>query len=102
MIFGLIAWLVVGLAVGFAASRMVNLRGDDPRFGIAAACGGAVVAALLYTLITGDPVLPQNVACLLTAAVGAVIAVVAWHAIRSRSISHASQTSRRSYSSTGR
>ena len=45
MIFGIIGWLAVALLVGFIASKVVDLHGDDPRLGYVAACAGAVVAA---------------------------------------------------------
>ena len=94
---GIIGWVVVGLTVGFIASKLVNLRGDDPRLGLAAAAGGALVAAVLYTVISGSPVTAWNVVSLLFAALGAVATVVAFHAVRSRSISHDRQSSRSSY-----
>jgi len=102
MILGIISWLVVAILVGFTASKVVNLRGDDPRLGFAAACGGALVAAVLYTLISGASVSAWNPWSLLMAATGAVVAVAGWHVVRSRSISRESYTRRSSYSSTGR
>ena len=94
---GILGWIAVGLIVGFLASKAVNLRGDDPRLGIGAAAGGALFAAVLYTVISGDGVSAWNTWSLLCAAAGALVAVVIFHAVRSRSISHASQTSRSSY-----
>jgi uncharacterized membrane protein YeaQ/YmgE (transglycosylase-associated protein family) len=102
MILGIISWLVVALLVGFIASKVINLRGDDPRLGMGAACAGAIVAAVLYTLISGAGVSAWNPWSLLMAATGAIIGVVGWHVVRSRSISHESHTRRSSYSSTGR
>ena len=102
MILGIISWLVVALLVGFIASKIVNLRGDDPRLGFAAACAGAIVAAVLYTIMSQAPVSAWSFWSLLMATTGAVIGVVAWHLIRSRSISRESYTRRSSYSSTGR
>ena len=102
MILGIISWLVVALLVGFIASKIVNLRGDDPRLGFAAACAGGIVAAVLYTLISGAPVSAWSLWALIMTAAGAVIGVVAWHVIRSRSISRESYTRRSSYSTTGR
>ena len=102
MILGLISWLVVAVVVGFIASKVVNLRGDDPRLGIAAACAGGIVAAVLYTVISGSAVTARNPWALLAAATGAVIGALAWHAVRSRSISRESYTRRSSYSTTGR
>jgi uncharacterized membrane protein YeaQ/YmgE (transglycosylase-associated protein family) len=94
---GIIGWIVVGLIVGFVASKAVNLRGDDPRLGIGAAAGAGFVAALLYTVISGAGVTAWNPWSLLCAAAGALAGVVTWHAVRSRSISHERQTKRSSY-----
>ena len=97
MLVGILGWIVVGLIVGFVASKAVNLRGDDPRLGIGAAAGGAIVVGLLYSVISGSGVTAWNPWSLLFAAIGALAAVIVWHAVRSRTISHAHQTSRSSY-----
>ena len=97
MLLGILGWLVVALVIGFIGSKVVNLRGDDPRLGLAAACGGALVAAVLYTVISGAGVSAWNPRSLLMAAAGAVISVVGWHLVRSRSISRESFTHRSSY-----
>ena len=97
MLIALIVWIVVGLIVGFAVSKALNLHGDDPRFGIAAAVGGAVVAAVLYTLISGNPVYAWNLWSLLFAAIGAGVGASVWHVIRSRFVSHEPYSRRSSY-----
>jgi uncharacterized membrane protein YeaQ/YmgE (transglycosylase-associated protein family) len=103
MILGIIAaWLVVGVVVGYIASRVVDLHGDDPRFGFAAAAAGAVVGAVAYTLASGAAMSAWNLWSFIWAAVGAAAAVIVWHAIRSRFVSRETQTRRSSYSSTGR
>jgi uncharacterized membrane protein YeaQ/YmgE (transglycosylase-associated protein family) len=102
MILGILGWLAVALLVGFVASRIVDLHGDDPRLGFAAACGGAIVAAALYTLISQAGVSAWNPWSLLFAAIGAAVGVVTWHLVRSRSVSRESYTRRSSYSTTGR
>ena len=97
MFFGILGWLVVGLVIGFVASRIVNLRGDDPWLGIAAAGAGAIVGGALYSVISGDSVSPWNTWSVVCAVAGAVAGAVAWHLVRSRYISHDSYTVRRSY-----
>ena len=97
MFVGLLGWVVVGLIVGFAVSKVVNLRGDDPRFGIFAAIGGAVLAGVIYTVVSGAGVSAWNVWSILSAAIGSVVAVLLWHLIRSRTISHERYVPRRSY-----
>jgi uncharacterized membrane protein YeaQ/YmgE (transglycosylase-associated protein family) len=95
MLLGILGWVAVGLIVGFVASRAVNLRGDDPRFGVGAAAGGAIVGGLFFSVISGTTA--WNTWGLLWAAGGAVVSVIVWHAVRSRSISHDRQTERHSY-----
>ena len=102
MIMGIVGWLVVALIVGYIASRFVNLHGDDPRFGFAAAIAGALVAAIVYTLVSGAGVTAFNIWSLIWAAVGAVVAITIWHVVRSRFASHDVGTRRSSYSYTGR
>jgi uncharacterized membrane protein YeaQ/YmgE (transglycosylase-associated protein family) len=96
MFIGVIGWAVVGLIVGFVASRIVNLRGDDPRLGFGVAVGASIVGGALYSIISGDGVSRFNVWSLLVAAVVAVVAIVIWHFVRTRS-PYATPTSRRSY-----
>ena len=97
MLMGILGWVLVGLVVGFVATKVVNLRGDDPTFGLVAAAVGAIVAAIIYTVVSGAGVTPWNVWSLLWAAVGACVGVAAYHLVRSRSISHAPYTRRSSY-----
>jgi uncharacterized membrane protein YeaQ/YmgE (transglycosylase-associated protein family) len=97
MIVGIISWIVVGLIIGFIASKAVNLHGDDPRLGIGVAAGGAVVAAALYSLFSGSGVTAWNPWGVLFAAIGALTGVVIWHAIRSRYVSRERYVPRKSY-----
>lgn len=96
MVAGIIGWVVVGVLVGFVSSKLVNLRGDDPKLGMIAAVLGAVVGAIVYRLASGVEVRGWNAHSLLAAAVGAAAATVLWHAIRSRTISHITHAPRRS------
>ena len=97
MLLGLVEWVVVGVIVGFIASKVVNLRGDDPRLGMGAAVGGAVVAGILYAVISGAGVTPWSPWALVFAAIGGVVGVLGWHVVRSRSISKKGYVARRSY-----
>ena len=97
MLLGIIGWVVVGLVVGFIATKVVNIRGDDPTFGFAAAAAGAIVAGIIHAVASGTGVTPWNMWSLIWAAVGACVGVAAYHLIRSRSISHEPYTRRSSY-----
>ena len=97
MLFGIIGWVLVGLVVGFVATKFVNLRGDEPLIGILAGLAGAIVGGVLFAVISGRGVQAWDVWALLCAAAGAAVGAAGYHLIRSRSISHDSQTVRRSY-----
>lgn len=97
MFFAIIGWALVGLVVGFIASKFVNLRGDEPLVGILCAMGGALCGGLLYAYFSGRGVVAWDLWSLVIAAGGAAVTVATYHAIRSRSISHEQQSVRRSY-----
>jgi uncharacterized membrane protein YeaQ/YmgE (transglycosylase-associated protein family) len=97
VILAIIEWVVVGLVVGFFASKLVNLRGDDPRLGVIAAVAGAVVAAAIYTFMAGAGMGAWRPWTLAYAAGGAVIGAVMWHGLRSRYVSHDRYVPRSSY-----
>ena len=97
MLMGIIGWVVVGLAVGFIVSKVLDLHGDDPLLGIGISLGGAIVFAVLYTVISGAGVSAFNIWSLMFAAVGAGVGTAAWHLIRSKSVSHAPYSRRSSY-----
>jgi uncharacterized membrane protein YeaQ/YmgE (transglycosylase-associated protein family) len=97
MILGILGWIVMGLVVGSIASKFVNLRGDDPRLSIGVAVLGAIVAAITYTVASGTGVSAWNSWSILWAAIGGVVGAIAWHAVRSRYISHERSVPRRSY-----
>ena len=97
MIMGILGWIAIGLILGFIVSKALDLHGDDPRIGIAVAAGGAIVAATIYTIVSGAGVSPWNVWSMLFAAIGAVAALGIWHGVRSRYVSRAPYTRRSSY-----
>lgn len=92
----ILGWALAGAIVGFAASRMVNLHGDDPILGIGLAAVAAVVGGWLYNWISGSPVVIFNPWTLLSGAAAAVVAVAILHTIRGR-MPHERPTIRRTY-----
>ena len=96
MLFAILGWIVVGVVVGFIASKFVNLHGDDPLVGAGAALGGALAAGVLFAFLSGRGPVAWDVWGLLVSAVGAGVAVAIYHGIRSRSVSHHRPTVRRS------
>lgn len=94
---GILSWIVIGVVIGFALSKLLNLRGDDPRLGMAASGLGALLFAGGYTLFSGATVDILNPWAILFAAIGAAVALALWHGIRSRFVSRGTQSIRRSY-----
>jgi uncharacterized membrane protein YeaQ/YmgE (transglycosylase-associated protein family) len=97
VIVGIFGWVITGLIVGFIISKIVNLRGDDPKLGIGVAAIAGLLGGLVYTVRSGAGVVAFNLGCIITVAICAVVAVIAWHLIRSRTVSREQQTVRRSY-----
>ena len=81
---GIIEWIVLGLVAGFIASKLVNKRGEgflgDVLLGIiGAVLGGFIANALNIGGISGF-----DIRSLLIAVLGAVLALVIYHAITGR------------------
>jgi len=79
---GILSWLVVGLIAGFIGSKIVNKSGEglirDIILGIVGALvGGYIFQALGYAGVSGI-----NLYSILVAVIGAVILLVAFHAIK--------------------
>jgi uncharacterized membrane protein YeaQ/YmgE (transglycosylase-associated protein family) len=84
MLIGIIGWLLVGLIAGFIASKLVNLRGDEPAISITVSAVAAVLGGWLFSAISGSPVSAFNIWSLLIAAWVAGMALAIWHAVRRR------------------
>lgn len=98
MVIGIIvSWIAIGILVGFIGGKFVNLRGDDPRLGYGVAGAAAVVVGALYSILSGVGVQVWSMKSMIFAAIGAILAIVIWHFVRARFISHESYTTRRSY-----
>ena len=96
MIAAFLLWTLVGLVVGFLASRVVNLRGDDPRLGIAVSIIGAIVGGIVFRVMSDDPATWTNVWNYLWPAIAAALAVAIWHFVRTRG-TYKQPTFRQSY-----
>jgi uncharacterized membrane protein YeaQ/YmgE (transglycosylase-associated protein family) len=82
MFMNLICWLAVGLMAGFAASKIVNERGDDPKLGISLGALGAAVGGFLFGMFSAEGVSAFNARTLWGAVIGAALALAAWHLVR--------------------
>jgi hypothetical protein len=84
MLLGIVGWVLVGLIVGFVASRVVDLRGDDPRISIGISSFAALLAGALYSWFSGTSVVFFTFWGWLVAGITAALAVTAWHVARHR------------------
>lgn len=84
----LFAWIVLGLISGFLASKVVNRTGEGIILDIALGLIGAVAGGWLFTTFGRSGVTGLNVYSLAVAVVGAVLLLVAYHAIRRARHSH--------------
>jgi uncharacterized membrane protein YeaQ/YmgE (transglycosylase-associated protein family) len=78
----LVAWIVLGLVSGFIASKIVNRTGEGFFLDIALGVIGAVFGGWLFTTFGHSGVTGLNLYSFFVAIVGAVILLVAYHAVR--------------------
>jgi uncharacterized membrane protein YeaQ/YmgE (transglycosylase-associated protein family) len=77
----ILAWIVVGLIVGFLASRIVNRRGRGILLDLGLGIGGALLGGYLFTL-RGTPVTGLNLYSVLAATAGAALLLFLNHGVR--------------------
>jgi uncharacterized membrane protein YeaQ/YmgE (transglycosylase-associated protein family) len=77
----IIAWLILGLIAGFIASRIVNKAGEGFLLDIVLGIVGAVVGGYLFSVFGASGVTGLNLYSLLVAVVGAIVVLVAYHAV---------------------
>jgi uncharacterized membrane protein YeaQ/YmgE (transglycosylase-associated protein family) len=78
----ILAWIVLGLIAGFIGSKLVNKTGEGLILDILLGIVGAVVGGYLFKVFGASGVTGLNLYSLLVAVVGAVIFLLAYHAIR--------------------
>ncbi len=81
----IIGWLVLGLIAGFIGSKIVNKRGEGMLLDIVLGIIGAVVGGFLFSRFGASGITGFNLYSMFVAIVGAVLVLVAYHAIRGRS-----------------
>ena len=79
-----LAWIILGLVAGFIGSKLVNKRGEGLILDIVLGIIGAVAGGWLFNMFGASGVTGLNLYSLLVAVVGAVIALVLYHAVRAR------------------
>ncbi len=77
-------WLVLGLIAGFIASKIVNKSGEGMLMDIVLGVIGAVVGGFLFSLVGAEPVTGLNIYSMFVAVIGAVVVLVAYHAVAGR------------------
>jgi uncharacterized membrane protein YeaQ/YmgE (transglycosylase-associated protein family) len=77
-----LAWIVLGGIAGFIGSKIVNKTGEGLLVDIILGIVGAVVGGWLFSAFGAAGVTGLNLYSILVAAVGAVLVLVIYHAIR--------------------
>ena len=77
-----IAWVVVGLVAGWIGSMIVNRRGEGLFIDIVLGIIGAFVGGFLFHIFGHSGVTGINLYSIFVAAVGAVVVLVMYHAVR--------------------
>jgi uncharacterized membrane protein YeaQ/YmgE (transglycosylase-associated protein family) len=80
----IIGWLILGLIAGFIASKIINKTGEGIILDIVLGIVGAVVGGFLFSLVGAAPVTGLNVYSLIVAVIGAIVVLVAYHAVMNR------------------
>jgi uncharacterized membrane protein YeaQ/YmgE (transglycosylase-associated protein family) len=88
MVVGVIGWIVLGFFAGYVASTPVNSHGEGLPINTGLGVGGAVIGGWLFNAFGAADVTGFNTWSLIAAVIGAVVFLVAWHAIV-RSARHA-------------
>ncbi len=77
-----LVWVVLGLLAGFIASKLVNNKGEGLFLDVVLGIVGAVVGGWLFGLFGASGVTGVNLYSLLVAVAGAIVVLLAYHAIR--------------------
>ena len=78
---GIIAWILLGLVAGFIGSKLVNKTGEGLIMDIVLGVVGAVVGGFIFSLFGAGGVTGLNLYSLVVAVIGAVVVLLAYHAI---------------------
>jgi uncharacterized membrane protein YeaQ/YmgE (transglycosylase-associated protein family) len=79
---GILAWIVLGLIAGFIGSKIVNKSGEGFFLDIILGVVGAVVGGWLFSFFGAGGVSGLNIYSLCVAVIGAIVVLVAYHAIK--------------------
>ena len=79
---GILAWLILGIVAGFIASKVVNKTGEGLVLDLVLGVIGAVVGGWIMSLFGQAGVSGLNLYSLVVAVLGAIVVLVAYHAIQ--------------------
>ncbi len=79
---GILAWIVLGLVAGFIGSKIVNKSGEGFFLDIVLGIVGSVVGGWLFSFFGAHGVTGLNLYSLVVAVIGAIIVLVAYHAVK--------------------
>ena len=77
-----IAWIVLGIVAGFLGSKIVNKTGEGLVLDLVLGIVGAVVGGWIFSFFGQAGVTGFNLYSLLVAVVGAIVVLLAYHAMR--------------------
>ena len=77
----IIGWIVLGIIIGFVASRVAHKKGRGIIPDIILGIAGSIVGGILFVELTAESVSRVNLHSLLAAIIGAILVLVAYHAI---------------------
>jgi uncharacterized membrane protein YeaQ/YmgE (transglycosylase-associated protein family) len=84
-----IAWIVLGLMVGFGASKIVNRTGQGLVLDISLGIAGALVGGLLFQRFGMAGVSEWNLYSLMVSVAGAMVMLFIFHAFVRRNVGSA-------------
>ena len=81
---GILSWVIVGLIAGFIGSKIVNRGGEGLVRDILLGILGAIVGDAIFTELGLVGVTGVNLTSIVVAAIGAIIVLVVYHAVRGK------------------
>ena len=78
----ILSWMILGLVAGFIGSKIVNKHGDGIFLDIVIGVVGAMLGGWLFSLFGIAGVNGLNIWSLFVAVIGAIVLLMAYHAVR--------------------
>jgi uncharacterized membrane protein YeaQ/YmgE (transglycosylase-associated protein family) len=74
-------WILLGLISGFVASKIVNRTGEGFFLDIILGIVGAIVGGFIFTTVGASGITGFNLYSMVVAVIGAIVVLVAYHAL---------------------